>query len=284
MAKDPAFLFYPNDYIGGTMGMTFEEKGAYMDLLMMQFNRGHMTEHMIGQIVGQLWDKLKDKFMQDPEGLWYNDRLEIEIEKRRKFTESRRNNVLGTNQYTKKVAKKDGQVDGHMTSHMENENENKDELEDLDRGGVGEKELNIPFDAFWDAYKKKVGEKGKLSKKWSKLKDEERVLIMDYVPKYVMATPDKKFRKNPETFLNNKSWLDELPQSQSIELGLSIEERDAKFKDSLRAFKNSYDAETLNSFYAHWSERNETRDRMKFELESTWELDKRLFFYYSRKK
>jgi len=38
MAKDPAFLFYPNDYIGGTMGMTFEEKGAYIELLMLQFN------------------------------------------------------------------------------------------------------------------------------------------------------------------------------------------------------------------------------------------------------
>jgi hypothetical protein len=50
MSKDPAFLFYPNDYIGGTMGMTFEEKGAYMELLMLQFNRGHMTTHMIGHM------------------------------------------------------------------------------------------------------------------------------------------------------------------------------------------------------------------------------------------
>ena len=50
MAKDPAFLFYPNDYIGGTMGMTFEEKGAYIELLMLQFNRGHMTTHMIGHM------------------------------------------------------------------------------------------------------------------------------------------------------------------------------------------------------------------------------------------
>ena len=33
MSKDPAFLFYPNDYLGGTMGMTFEMKGAYIDLL-----------------------------------------------------------------------------------------------------------------------------------------------------------------------------------------------------------------------------------------------------------
>ena len=48
--KDPAFLFYPNDWIGGTMGMTFEEKGAYMELLILQFNRGHMTTHMIGHM------------------------------------------------------------------------------------------------------------------------------------------------------------------------------------------------------------------------------------------
>ena len=70
MAKDPPFLFYPNDWIGGTMGMTFEEKGAYMELLMAQFNRGHMTTHMIGQIVGQHWDTIQDKFVQDDKGLY----------------------------------------------------------------------------------------------------------------------------------------------------------------------------------------------------------------------
>lgn len=127
MGKDPAFLFYPNDYIGGTMGMTFEEKGAYMDLLMMQFNRGHMTEHMIGQTVGQLWDNIKDKFIQDEKGLWYNERLELEKEKRKAFTKSRRNNLTGKNQYSKKT----GHKRGHMTEHMENENEN--ENKDLDK-------------------------------------------------------------------------------------------------------------------------------------------------------
>jgi uncharacterized protein YdaU (DUF1376 family) len=39
MAKDPAFLFYPTDWLGGTMGMTFEQKGAYMNFLMLQFNK-----------------------------------------------------------------------------------------------------------------------------------------------------------------------------------------------------------------------------------------------------
>ena len=131
MGKDPAFLFYPGDYVGGTMGMSFEEKGAYMDLLMMQFNRGHMTTRMIGQAVGQLWDKVQVKFVQDRDGLWYNERLELEQEKRKSFVSSRNNNLLGKNQYTKQPEKKIGHMEGHTTSHMEdrNEDENEDEKE-----------------------------------------------------------------------------------------------------------------------------------------------------------
>jgi uncharacterized protein YdaU (DUF1376 family) len=119
MAKDPAFLFYPNDYLGGTMGMTFEEKGAYIELLMMQFNRGHMTSHMVGQTVGQLWVKIEDKFEVDNDGKYFNKRLEEEQIKRKAFTDSRKNNIKGNNQYTKNSKKT-----GHMTSHMEDENEN----------------------------------------------------------------------------------------------------------------------------------------------------------------
>jgi uncharacterized protein YdaU (DUF1376 family) len=124
MSKDPAFLFYPNDYIGGTMGMTFEEKGAYMELLMLQFNRGHMTTHMIGQTVGQTWVKIQDKFIKDADGLWYNERLDLEKERRKTFTESRRNNVSGKNQHTKNKEKKVGHMTTHMIGHMENVNIN----------------------------------------------------------------------------------------------------------------------------------------------------------------
>lgn len=140
MGKDPAFLFYPNDWLGGTIGMTFEEKGAYMELLMMQFNRGHMTEHMIGQVVGQNWSTLKSKFIQDENGLWYNVRLEEEKNKRQSYTESRRNNKSGSNQYTKKQEKESGHMTKHMTGHMENENvnENKDIIE---KGNTDEKEI-----------------------------------------------------------------------------------------------------------------------------------------------
>ena len=137
MAKDPAFLFYPNDYIGGTIGMTFEEKGAYVDLLMMQFNRGHMTSHMIGQVVGQLWDKLSSKFVQDGEGNWYNQRLEQEIERRKSYCNSRLNNKTGKNQHTSNVGHMTSHTSSHMIGHMENVNINR--IDSNKKGGVGER-------------------------------------------------------------------------------------------------------------------------------------------------
>lgn len=73
----------------------------------------------------------------------------------------------------------------------------------------------IPFSSFWDTYGKKVGDKTKLEKKWNKLSDAERQAIMEHVPKYVKATPEKKYRKDPGTYLNNHSWLDEIVEYTS---------------------------------------------------------------------
>ena len=66
------------------------------------------------------------------------------------------------------------------------------------------------FDSFWDDYDKKVGNKTKLRTKWDKLSKRDKLAIKEYIPKYKKAQPDKRYRKNPETFLNNKSWNDEI--------------------------------------------------------------------------
>lgn len=65
------------------------------------------------------------------------------------------------------------------------------------------------FDAFWDAYEKKVG-RPKCEKLWDKLSNQDKIDCMAYIPRYKQAQPDKQYRKNPETFLRNKSWNDEL--------------------------------------------------------------------------
>ena len=101
MAKDPAFLFYPNDWLGGTLSFNRELKGAYMDLLMAQFNQGHLPltdiEVILGNDFDRLWcDKLKKKFVTDSNGLFYNERLELEQIKRKAYTQSRRDNRSGS--------------------------------------------------------------------------------------------------------------------------------------------------------------------------------------------
>jgi len=72
------------------------------------------------------------------------------------------------------------------------------------------KNVNIPFGDFWDLYAKKRGEKGKLEIKWNKLTDDERVKIMQYIPRYIKSQPDNKYRKDPSTFLNKRAWEDEI--------------------------------------------------------------------------
>lgn len=116
MAKDPAFLFYPGDWLGGTMGMSLEEKGGYLELLILQFNTGKFTEAQAKLVLSicfdVAWDTLRQKFKTDGTFYW-NERLQEEKEKRQNFTNSRKNNAL-----TPKKPKK------HMHKHMENENIN----------------------------------------------------------------------------------------------------------------------------------------------------------------
>ena len=76
------------------------------------------------------------------------------------------------------------------------------------------KHINISFSEFWDLYDKKVGSRSKLEKKWNSLTNEQREIAMKHIPKYKASQPDKKVRKNPETYLNNESFYDEIIMEQ----------------------------------------------------------------------
>lgn len=118
MAKDPAFLFYPGDWQGGTMYMTHEQKGCYMDLLILQFHVGKFSLAQAKQVLSicfdVAWPMLHQKFTSDGT-LYWNSRLSEEIERRKNFTKSRRENAKGTKS-PKAYAK-------HKLKHMETENE-----------------------------------------------------------------------------------------------------------------------------------------------------------------
>lgn len=66
------------------------------------------------------------------------------------------------------------------------------------------------FERAWNLYEKKVGCKAKLEKKWNSMSLKDRKAAIEYIPSYVIATADKKYRKNFQTFLNQRGWEDEI--------------------------------------------------------------------------
>lgn len=70
----------------------------------------------------------------------------------------------------------------------------------------------IPQDflQWWKMYDKQINRK-KCLNLWLKLTEKERKDCIANTPLYVASTSDnKQFRKNPETFLRNKSFYDEV--------------------------------------------------------------------------
>lgn len=113
MGKNPAFLFYPDNYIMGTTGFTFEQKGKYVELLCIQFSKGgYLKERDIKKILdfeNESDQEVLDKFNKTEEGNYFNVRLLDEIIKRNKYSKKQSENA-------KKRWKKDTTA---MPSHSE---------------------------------------------------------------------------------------------------------------------------------------------------------------------
>lgn len=143
MAKDPAFLFYYQDFLVGTEFMTAEEIGCYIRILCHLADKGSLSlEHMQSICRGYAFtDNLKAKFSLGENGEYFNQRLSLETQKRRSYTESRRKNA-------KAYAK-----------HMENENENiNKDTKDITTTIIYTKE----FDKIWSKYPDKDGKSAAL--------------------------------------------------------------------------------------------------------------------------
>lgn len=122
MAKDPAFLFYSNDFTIGTQFFTDEQVGQYMRLLLAQHQHGHLTEKQVIFICKSYDFDILSKFIKDENGLYFNERLESEILRRKSYSESRGNNKKGKNKTIDNDLKDKKGVKSY-DNHMETENE-----------------------------------------------------------------------------------------------------------------------------------------------------------------
>ncbi len=97
------------------------------------------------------------------------------------------------------------------------------------------KELELKsFDKFWTLYDKKVN-RDKCFNKWKKIKTDIHDSIFDHTDKYIKSTPDKKFRKNPLTYLNNECWNDEIVDYNQTET------KDLSHKEKMKAAGFDYE-------------------------------------------
>ena len=197
MSKDPAVLFYTSDFLSGTFTMTNEQVGMYIRLLCLQHQKGKLTEKDMLSICkaydADIWCKFKIE-----DGLFYNERMYNETIRRQKFTESRRNNA--------KSPKNDNTSKAYA-QHMETETEN--ETITINRTKTKTEILDQKFEDWWLWYDYKIS-KEKAKKSWNKLNEKEKDIALQSVQAYVESTPDKSFRKHPTTYLNQKSFNDEI--------------------------------------------------------------------------
>ena len=94
MSKDPTFPFYSQDFLVGTFGMEDAAVGRYIRLLALQHQTGHLTEKAVLKICGGENDlEVMQKFVQDADGLFFNERLDEVLNTRERFKAKQKDNI-----------------------------------------------------------------------------------------------------------------------------------------------------------------------------------------------
>ncbi len=253
--KDPAFLFYSNNFYEGTRFMLPEERACYIDLLIYQHQHKYIPNDLrrlclycTGVVEATIQHVLETKFVLTDKG-WFNAKQQKIMEDRELFSDKQSINgavgqfwkkakaILDAKHYLLLKDTFSGVGNPNVIEMIKDKEITKEFLESIIK--PIEKingSLKIDFELFWNLYDKKVG-KDKAELKWAKLTLADQQKIMQHVPKYKVAQPDKKYRKNPETYFNNKSWNDELIQNNTHTNGTS------------KTNGQNFNASKLNEFY-----------------------------------
>lgn len=148
MAKDPAFLFYYQDFMWGTRFFSDLQRGIYINLMCEQADSksGSILDKHINNIC-KTYDKdtiepVLEKFEKDDNG-YFNATLREHLDKRRKYSESRRDN-----RKTKDSKKDMSNICKTYDKHMENENRNENVNNIIDKIPENEEIQNLYISVF----------------------------------------------------------------------------------------------------------------------------------------
>jgi len=185
--KDPAVLFYTQDFITGTILMTDEQRGKYILLLCLQHQNGKLTERDMMKICGKKDEDIWAKFHQE-NGCFCNKRMLLESEKRK-------NNC--------------------------------------------------------------AKQKERIQKYWDDKKYHGNSTVLPY----------EDANANEDVIVNEDK---------------NIIKREIKFKSEVFEFKEKYSDVMLDKFVNYWTEKNKSGTKMRYEIEKTFEISKRLATWSAR--
>lgn len=193
------------------LGEPFSRGQAWIDLLLLAnhdysyfFKRGNRVEVFRGQ-VGRSEVELSDR--------WHWSRTKIRsflnmLEKEQQIIQQKSSvtlivTIVNYEKYQEKEQQTGQQKNIRKTSekHIQECKEEKEGKEIITLHDF------YPFSEFWKDYGKSA-DKVECEKKFSKLTPEEKRLIKINLPKYLATVREKKYQKNPLTYINQKSWND----------------------------------------------------------------------------
>lgn len=191
MSKDPAFLFYSSDFITGVSDLSMEERGIYITLLCLEHQKGRLSKKLIsiccGNAEADAVASVLHKFSIDENGLYYNKRLELEIEKRKVHSDKQREKAKQRWDKAKKGAEINNAVaySAAYAQHMPLENENVNEIENI----IDNKKEYEKFD-FKKSLLQKVNNP-KLIDEWLKVRKTKKLTNSETALKYFLNQVEK---------------------------------------------------------------------------------------------
>ena len=226
MSKDPAVLFYINDWLTSTAEMDADTRGWYLNLLLHNYDKKNLPNDIeklavLCNVKYSEYERFKQVFEQV-----LKQKFELTSENR--LTNERTNEILKNRDIFKDKRSTAGKVSYVMKYFAKNYNKE-----------YKNKELNL-F-----------------------LKDNFNFDI-DLKNEQVLK---QVFEQVFELYRN---------ENESINKDISIINREENFKKNVYDFKDKYSIDVLDKFFNYWTEPNRSKSKMKFELQQTFDISRRL--------
>lgn len=94
----------------------------------------------------------------------------------------------------------------------------------------------------------------------------------------------KHVTKQSESTIQSIDSIDKHITNKQINNKANLEIRTLAFKEKLVPFKNKYSIDLLKNFFQYWTEPNHSNTKMLFELQKTFDVERRLVTWAKREK